>query len=151
MNTEKAIKQFIFVGISMIISLIVPVVIRKMKSLAEWTYIYAGMLPGLAALTYFVTSGGAKLGFLLGIEVSGRQVESICIFVAAGLRKSTDFKNVVITTAIAAAHVLILVASTGHGSCSDFVYFIHSHGALCGDKATALSNTEECWQEVVRQ
>ena len=39
LNTEKAIKQFIFVGISMIISLIVPVVIRKMKSLAEWTYI----------------------------------------------------------------------------------------------------------------
>lgn len=121
LNTEKAIKQFIFVGISMIISLIVPVVIRKMKSLAEWTYIYAGV--GLAALAlvavFAVTSGGAKLGFsVAGISIQPSEFVKISFvfFVAASLRKSTDFKNVVITTAIAAAHVLILVASTDLGA-----------------------------------
>ena len=41
---------------------------------------------------------------------------SFVFFVAASLKKSTDFKNVVITTAIAAAHVLILVASTDLGA-----------------------------------
>lgn len=105
----------------MIISLIVPVVIRKMKSLAEWTYIYAGV--GLAALAlvavFAVTSGGAKLGFsVAGISIQPSEFVKISFvfFVAASLRKSTDFKNVVITTAIAAAHVLILVASTDLGA-----------------------------------
>ena len=37
-------------------------------------------------------------------------------FVAASLNRSTSFKNVVITTAIAAAHVLILVISTDLGA-----------------------------------
>ena len=43
-------------------------------------------------------------------------------FVAASLNKSTEFKNVVVTTAIAAAHVLILVLSTDLGAA--LIYFI---------------------------
>lgn len=41
---------------------------------------------------------------------------------AASLNKSTEFKNVVVTTAIAAAHVLILVLSTDLGAA--LIYFI---------------------------
>ena len=37
-------------------------------------------------------------------------------FVASSLKKSTEFKNVVVTTALAAAHVLILVLSTDLGA-----------------------------------
>ena len=43
-------------------------------------------------------------------------------FVAASLQKSTDFKNVLITTAIAAAHVLILVLSTDLGAA--LIFFV---------------------------
>lgn len=37
-------------------------------------------------------------------------------FVAANLNRSLEFKNIVITTALAAAHVLILVLSTDLGT-----------------------------------
>ena len=71
------------------------------------------------------TLGGAKLSFNIG-PVSLQPSEFVKIlfvfFVAASLNKSTEFKNVVVTTAIAAAHVLILVLSTDLGAA--LIYFI---------------------------
>ena len=64
---------------------------------------------------FAATSGGAKLGFTIagfGVQPSEFVKILFVFFVAASLQKSTDFKNVLITTAIAAAHVLILVLST---------------------------------------
>lgn len=121
LNFESAVKQFIFAALGVIFGLIVPVLIRKMKFLAEWTYIYAGI--GIAALLlvaiFAATSGGAKLGFTIagfGVQPSEFVKILFVFYVASGLSKSTDFKNVVITTALAAAHVLILVLSTDLGA-----------------------------------
>lgn len=117
----NAVKQFIFATMGAIIGLVVPVLIRKMKMLADWTYIYAGIgIVALAVVAVFAaTSGGAKLGFeIAGVGIQPSEFVKILFvfFVAASLKKSTDFKNVVITTAIAAAHVLILVLSTDLGA-----------------------------------
>src|SRR5699024_8922418 len=103
--------------LGIVFGLTVPILIRKLKFLENWTYIYAGA--GGAALllvaVFAVSSGGAKLSFDLG-PVSIQPSEFVKIlfvfFVASSLKKSTEFKNVVVTTAIAAAHVLILVLST---------------------------------------
>lgn len=121
LSYESAVKQFIFAGLGAVIGLIVPVLIRKMKVLIDLTYIYAGV--GLAALAlvavFAATSGGAKLGFeIAGIGIQPSEFVKILFvfFVASSLKKSTDFKNVVITTAIAAAHVLVLVLSTDLGA-----------------------------------
>ena len=121
LSYESAVKQFLFAGLGAVIGLIVPVLIRKMKVLIDLTYIYAGV--GLAALAlvavFAATSGGAKLGFTIaGIGIQPSEFVKIIFvfFVASSLKKSTDFKNVVITTAIAAAHVLILVLSTDLGA-----------------------------------
>src|SRR5699024_11506605 len=43
-------------------------------------------------------------------------------YVAASLNKSREFKNVVVTTAVAAAHVLILVLSTDLGAA--LIFFV---------------------------
>ena len=121
LNFESAVKQFVFVVLGVTFGLIVPVLIRKMKFLADWTYVYAGF--GIAALllvaVFAVTSGGAKLGFTIagfGIQPSEFVKILFVFYVAGSLSKSTDFKNIVITTVLAAAHVLILVLSTDLGA-----------------------------------
>jgi len=68
LSYESAVKQFIFIALGTAFGLVVPVLIRKLKFLADWVYIYAGV--GFAALllvaVFAATSGGAKLGFTIG-------------------------------------------------------------------------------------
>ena len=92
-----------------------------MKFLDQWTYIYAavGGAALLAVALFAQISGGAKLGFeIAGINIQPSEFVKIIFdfFVAASLYRIRDFRNVVITTAIAALHVLILVASKDLGA-----------------------------------
>lgn len=121
LDFECAVKQFIFTVLGIAFGFVVPILIRKLKRLDEWTYIYAGIGGGalLLVVVFAATSGGAKLGFTIagfGIQPSEFVKIVFVFFVAASLNKSTEFKNVVVTTAIAAAHVLILVLSTDLGA-----------------------------------
>ncbi len=118
---DKAIKQFIIITGATALSLIVPVVIRKVKFLKKWTNIYAivGVLALAAVAVIGRTSYGAKLGFsIAGISIQPSEfVKIIFVFyVASSLKESTEFKHVVKTTIIAALHVLILVASKDLGA-----------------------------------
>lgn len=127
LSFDSAVKQYIFAIIGSTFGLIVPVVVRKLKKLSEWTYFYAGIGLVLLALVavFAATSGGAKLGFEIagfGIQPSEFVKIIFVFYVAASLVKSTEFKNVVITTIIAAAHVLILVISTDLGAA--LIYFV---------------------------
>jgi len=121
LNYSYAMKQFLISACAVAGSLVVPVIIRKMTTLAKLRWIYA--LIGLASLGAVFVAGrisyGAKLGFeIMGISIQPSELVKIVFvfFVAASFRISTSFKNVVLTSAIAAAHVLILVASTDLGS-----------------------------------
>ncbi|MDD2980379.1 MAG: FtsW/RodA/SpoVE family cell cycle protein [Hespellia sp.] len=121
LDFAKAVKQYIIVGVSVTVSLIVPVLIRKLKFLRKWTYVYAGV--GLASLAVVAiigqTSYGAKLGFTIaGISVQPSEFVKILFvfYVASSLRESTEFKNIVKTTIVAALHVLVLVASRDLGA-----------------------------------
>ncbi len=122
-----AIRQLVFVVIGVIFGLIVPVLIRKLTFLDQWTYIYAAVGgAALLAVTLFAPlSGGAQLGFeIFGINVQPSEFVKIIFvfFVASSLYHSTEFKNIVVTTAIAAAHVLILVLSTDLGAA--LIFFV---------------------------
>ena len=121
LNQTNAVKQLIFAGAGIVISLFVPVIIRKLSCLKDWAYLYAGI--GIVALILVAVlaevSGGAKLGFTIagfGIQPSEFVKILFVFFVSANLNRSLAFKNIVITTALAAAHVLILVFSTDLGS-----------------------------------
>lgn len=121
LNFNKAIKQSIIVAASVAISLIIPVMIRKIKGLSELRIVYAGI--GIIALAAVVVigqvSGGAKLGFSIagfGIQPSEFVKILFVFFVAASLNRSTEFRDIVITTMIAAFHVLILVISKDLGA-----------------------------------
>lgn len=121
LSYAKAMKQFVIASCAIALSLIVPVIIRKVKMLSHWRKLYA--VAGMISLGVVALLGresyGAKLGFSIGgINVQPSELVKIIFvfYVAASLKASTEFKNIVITTVIAAAHVLILVASTDLGA-----------------------------------
>lgn len=121
LDYNKALKQFIIASVTMAFSLVVPIIIRKAKFLAGWGKIYAiaGMISLAVVAVLGQYSNGAKLGFSLGgISIQPSELVKIIFvfFVAASFKRSITFKQVVITTAVAAAHVLILVASTDLGA-----------------------------------
>lgn len=124
---DNAMKQFIIAAAASVIAFIVPVIIRKLKFLSnlKWLYAVIGIACLAVVLVLAQTSGGAKLS----IEISGISFQfseivkiTFVFFMATALQKDTTFKNVVITTCVAAAHVLILVLSTDLGT--GVVFFI---------------------------
>lgn len=121
LSYNKAVKQCIIVAGAMIISFLVPIIIKKMKHLSDLKVLYA--LIGIVALGAVVVigrvSGGAKLGFEIagfGIQPSEFVKILFVFFVASSLKKSTAFKDVVVTTIVAAFHVMILVVSKDLGA-----------------------------------
>ena len=121
LDYKTAMKQFIFAAAGIVMSLIVPVIIRKVKGLAKLRKVYA--IAGMASLAVVAVLGqvsyGAKLGFSVGgISIQPSEIVKIIFvfYVAASLKESTAFKNVVMTTMVAALHVLILVISTDLGA-----------------------------------
>lgn len=127
LSYEKSIKQFAIVAITSAFSLIVPMLISSVRIWHRMTWLYA--IGGLALLGVVLvlgqTSYGANLSISIG-QISVQPSEFVKImfvfFVACMLYKSNDFKHVFITTAVAAAHVLILVASKDLGSA--LIFFV---------------------------
>ncbi len=121
LNYEKAVKQYLIAAGAVAISMAVPVIIRKFKKLSEWRNLYA--VAGIASLAIVVVAGrvsyGAKLGFTIGgISIQPSELVKIIFvfFVASSFKLSMEFRNIVITTALAAFHVLILVVSKDLGA-----------------------------------
>lgn len=127
LSVDKAIKQFGIAVAAMMITLVIPVIIRKAKFLRRLSWFYAaiGILGLLLVLLLGATSYGAKISLsIAGISVQPSEFIKIIFvfFVACMLHEKTDFKQVCITTALAAVHVLILVASNDLGGALIFFF-----------------------------
>lgn len=127
LSFEKALKQYIICAASTIIALLIPVLMKKLHFFhkLEWVYAAFGILALLLVAVVGSTSYGAKISIsIAGISIQPSEFVKILFvfFSAAMLSKSTEFKNVVITTVVAAAHVLILVASKDLGGA--LIFFI---------------------------
>ena len=121
LSYEKAVKQSIIVAVAAMVSLLVPVIIRKAQGLSGLRVLYAfvGIVALAAVVVIGQVSGGAKLGFTIagfGIQPSEFVKILFVFFVAASFYRSTQFKDVVVTTIVAAFHVLILVVSKDLGA-----------------------------------
>ena len=121
LSYSLAVKQFIIAAGAVAISLIVPVFIRKVKVLSEWKKFYA--IAGVIMLALVVVFGSVTGGALLNIKIGGVALQPselvkimFVFFTAASLKEDTSFRNVVITTVVAALHVLILVVSKDLGA-----------------------------------
>ena len=127
LDFDLAIKQVIIAAVTSVILLVIPGYSSKFKYIEKGTWIYAG-LGFISLLIVFLIgtiSGGAKLSVsIFGYSFQPSEfVKILFVFFVAGiLSKSTDLVHVIIATAVAAAHVLLLVMSTDLGAA--LIFFV---------------------------
>lgn len=153
LSYDRAVKQFQIAVISLLVCFFVPILIRKLKFLPRipWVYGGLGLLLLLAVMLFGENNNGAKLALSIGEHFSIQPSEFVkilfALFTAARLAKSTAFRDVVITSLFAGAHVLILVFSRDLGGALIFfmmylivlyvasqkpLYLLGGLGAGCG-------------------
>ena len=120
-------RQFAIVAISAVLTWIIPFIVDRVWQLVKLPWLY-GIL-GISLLTVVCLIGNTSYGAQLSLTVYGVSIQPsefvkilFVFFVAAMFYRGTDFKHVVITTAAAAVHVLILVLSKDLGSA--LIFFI---------------------------
>lgn len=122
MNVAKAWNQMILIVISAIVSFLVPYILSNGKKyLYKGTWIYG--IIGIIALLAVLAGGKEEYGATLGIDLGPVSVQpselvkiTLVFFVAGMFQVSHSFKRIVVTTMVAALHVLILVASKDLGA-----------------------------------
>ena len=131
MGLELTARKFTFAVAGVAFGLVVPVLIRKIKRFAEWRWIYG--IAGIAILLAVIAIGFYDMGSWRVLTIAGfsfRPSEfvkiSFVFFIAGSLKENTSFKNVLITSAVAGAHVIILVVSRdlGHGVSFFVIYLV---------------------------
>lgn len=120
LSFQRAVKQYIIALITAGLTLFTPLVVQKMTWLKKFGWVFA--LFGICALLVVTVFGSTTYGAKISISIAGFSVQPsefvkilFVFFTACMLWQSTDFLRVAITTSIAAAHVLILVASKDLG------------------------------------
>lgn len=151
LSYDKAVRQFQIVAISLVLAMVIPVLIRKCAFLQRlpWVYGMAGLFLLLAVAVFGESSYGAKLSLkIAGFSLQPSEFVKITFvfFGAARLSASTAFKDVALTTLMAAFHVLVLVLSRDLGGALLFfvtylvmlyvatkkpLYFLSGLGAGC--------------------
>ncbi len=126
-STERALRQFVIVGVSAVVTMIIPFVMDRVWQLGKIPWVYG--IAGLLLLTVVLLVGNSSFGAQLSLGVGALSFQpsefvkiSFVFFVATMFYRSLDFKTVLITTAVAAVHVLILVASKDLGSA--LIFFV---------------------------
>ena len=114
LDFELAVKQYFIVSSFIVAFSFVPYVIGSIKGFAKYRILYGAA--GLVLLSSVFLIGAKKNGAVNWINIAGILVQPsefvkilFIFFVASMLAKSMEFKNVAITTAIAALFVIVLV------------------------------------------
>ncbi len=120
LSLRSAKRQLLIVAVSLLICLVIPYLVDKMKVLSRfgWLYFVAGI--GMLMLVFVcgVEHGGATNWVrIAGFEFQPSEiVKIIFVFFAASLLvKKQNFAHIALVTVAAAVHVLILVAETDLG------------------------------------
>ena len=127
LNPEQAMRQFVIAVIAAAVTWIIPFVMDRVWQLAKIPWIYG--LFGLFLLILVCAAGNTAYGAQLSLGWGGFSLQpseflkiSYVFFIATMFYRSTEFKSVAVTTAAAAAHVIVLVLSRDLGSA--LIYFI---------------------------
>lgn len=127
LGIDTAVRQLIIVAISSAICLIIPVIIRRVKTMRNlgWVYAVLGILLLGAVFVFGRLSGGANLSVTIG-GVSFQFSEFVKItfvfFIASMLKNDVSFRRVVLVSVLAAIHVIILVLSRDLGAA--LIFFV---------------------------
>lgn len=130
LNFSLAKKQFIIATASLILVAFIPMIMDKNKNLRKYSFFYG--IAGILGLSSVFVIGVEQYGSvnwirLFGITIQPSEfVKIIYVFFIAGmLSKSREFKQVMITTAVACVHMAVLVLEKDlGGALIFFVVFI---------------------------
>ncbi|WP_313129175.1 FtsW/RodA/SpoVE family cell cycle protein [Anaerocolumna sp.] len=127
LHFDKAIKQFAIATFSIVFSIVIPIIIEKIKKLEDFGWVYGAL--GIATLLSVLLFGVSNYGATNWISIKGftfqpsEFVKIIFVFcIASVLSKRKDFKYVAAVTVLAAAHVLILVLEKDLGGA--LIFFV---------------------------
>ncbi len=127
LSFSSAIKQYVIVLISLIISLLIPFIFSKVRFLKKMTWLYAAV--GITLLSIVLIIGNETRGSNISVAIAditfqpSEFVKIFFIFFLAGaLWENTSFPRVAITAVLAGIHVIVLVLSTDLGSA--LIFFI---------------------------
>lgn len=127
LNMANAVRQMVFAGAISFVGLFIPFIIEKFPFFDKfgWFYAIAGLI--LLALVFVIGKEiwGAKNWIVIGgfAMQPSEFVKIIYVFFAAAmLAKAAKFRDIVLVTAVAAAHVLILVLEKDLGAA--LIFFI---------------------------
>ena len=124
---QQAIRQFAIVVVSAVGCWLLPYVMERFWQLYKFQWFYAAF--GIGVLLVVWLAGNESFGAQLSLTIAGISLQpsefvkiSFVFFVASMFYQSTDFKTVCITTAVAAAHVIIMVLSKDLGGA--LIFFV---------------------------
>ncbi len=121
LSLQKAVKQYIIVLVSLMLSLTIPYLLTRVRFLKKITWLYAAA--GIALLSVVLIMGevthGSKISFSVG-GITFQPSEFVKIlflfFLAGALWEDISFQRVLMTAAIAGLHIIVLVFSRDLGS-----------------------------------
>lgn len=126
-SMDRAVRQFAIVAVAAAVTMIIPFIMDRAWQLSKIPWIYGSI--GLILLLVVCIMGNTAFGAQLSINIGGFSFQpsefvkiSFVFFVATMFYRSVDFRTIVITTAVAAAHVLVLVMSKDLGSA--LIFFV---------------------------
>lgn len=127
LSPANAFKQFVIVAAGSAVSFLVPVIMRRRTFLIRARFFLAAL--GIVLLGVTLVLGKTTWGANISVDIGGFSFQPsefvkliYVLFAAAMLTKAQSFKNLVISAVIAAAHVLILVASNDLGAA--LIFFV---------------------------
>ena len=126
---DRAVRQFVIAAVAAVVTMLIPFIIDRTWQLAKIPWVYGSI--GLFLLLVVCVLGSTSFGAQLSINVGGFSFQpsefvkiSFVFFVATMFYRSIDFRTIVITTVVAAAHVLVLVISKDLGSALIFFRYL---------------------------
>ena len=125
--TDYAVHQIILAAAAMVLCIFVPLIIEKFRILEKMGWYFAAI--GIVFLMLVFVIGVEKYGSRNWISVGGIAIQPsefvkilYVFFMASLLSQTTKFKHIVIISAVAAVHVVILVAEKDLGAA--LIYFV---------------------------
>lgn len=127
LSFDKAARQAELAALAAVLTFVIPVIIRKSGRLRNLYWLYGAAGFGLLAVVFIAGSitHGAKLSITVyGITLQPSELVKVLFvfFVAGMLHEAVDFKRIVLTSALAATHVLLLVVSKDLGAA--LIFFV---------------------------
>ena len=125
--SDYAVHQIILAAAAMVLCIFVPLIIEKFRVLEKMGWYFAAI--GIVFLMLVFVIGVEKYGSRNWISVGGIAIQPsefvkilYVFFMASLLSQTTKFKHIVIISAVAAVHVVILVAEKDLGAA--LIYFV---------------------------